>query len=46
MNFVDLKFQNLKIRKNINKSINKLMDNSNFIMGKPILDLEKNYRFH
>jgi UDP-2-acetamido-2-deoxy-ribo-hexuluronate aminotransferase len=41
MNFIDLKLQNLKIRKNINKSINKLMDNSNFIMGKPILDLEK-----
>ena len=41
MNFIDLKFQNKKIRKNINKSINKLMDSSNFIMGKPILDLEK-----
>ena len=26
MNFIDLKFQNSKI-KNINKSINKLMDN-------------------
>ena len=41
MNFIDLKTQNKKIRKNIHKSINNLIDNSNFIMGKPILDLEK-----
>ena len=41
MKFINLKKQNKIIRKNLIKSFNVLMDNSSYIMGSAVTDLEK-----
>jgi len=40
MNFIDLKRQQKKIRKNIENRIHRILDNNNYILGKEVKDLE------